>query len=149
MVVQILSLSLTNNNKTMDRKELRNETIVEVTKLKEYVDDADLKKLANFLEDYSIEPHNQWECIYGAMYGHCHSVRAVNMIQKCCPMYYEDIPDFDCDNLDAFDTNKYSTIVYVGSNRKWSALELYISLYEDDIPIITDFLINKTQTLEL
>lgn len=46
----------------------------------------DEKAILNF---ESLNPHNDWKCIYGQMTGHCHSERAVKLIKKCCRRVYK------------------------------------------------------------
>jgi len=39
-------------------------------------------------------------CIYGQMTGHCHSERAIELIEKCAVGYFHDIySDFKIDNI--------------------------------------------------
>lgn len=69
----------------MDKKELFALVQEEAILLRNNITEEEREKL-----DYdTLDPNDFCSCIYGQMTGHCNSVRAIDLIKKCCTKIYK------------------------------------------------------------
>lgn len=109
-------------------------------------------------------PSSHYGCIYGMCTGDCHSVRAAELIEKCCVRYFhnkgEDTGGFTAIAHEGFDglakrvngtsvDEFVATRVNYGAVPHFSAIEAYILLPEARNANLISYLRGETETLEL
>lgn len=88
--------------------------------------------------DYEmLNPNNAYRCIYGLTTGSCFSERAMELIQKCAPVYY---------TSRSFTNMK---VVHSYNETRWSPIEVYIQQPEANNASLISYLRGETETLTL
>lgn len=126
-------------------EQFKADVIAECVALREHATAEELGRLA-----YRIYPQDPDECIYGLMCGNCRSIRAKELIEKCCKRSVDNKsfhPKFGIGKL----INHTAEVPrpFDGYLNYISALEAYIMLADADIPAIQSYLTGQTETLVL
>ncbi len=140
----------------MKKSEFINEVENEIKMLKIHATKEELNKL-NFK---TFDPCKKNRCIYGQMTGQCNSERAKELIGKCCKIGFDSKKSSRniLDNVCNFTSVKRSITEY--NHQVWenynsrdyyflSLLEGYIGLKDSKNEHIFDYLIGKTEVLNL
>lgn len=132
-------------------EQFKADVIAECNALREHATPEELGRV-----NKEIDPLSTTACIYGRMTGSCKSVRAVDLIRKCCMTSIELLTGWRLILSEVLDDSIMKavkgTIAAEGREDEFdylSALEAYIHFPAANIPAIQSYLTGQTQTLEL
>lgn len=130
------------NNYAYDIDQLVWDVINEAVALREHATAEERWKL----DFTTLDAGMNTQCIYGQMTGHCHSKRALELIQSCTPRYFMHGALSDGDTVKDIIDNTNGTSVFDfatnrgGHNQHFSAIEVFINL-EGSFPLQVESLV--------
>lgn len=89
------------------------------------------------LDMENLNPNQVTKCVYGLLTGSCMSERAIELINKCAPVWYTSRSLGEL------------SIVYSYNQSRWSPIEAYIQQEEARNANLIAYLKGETDTLEL